>query len=509
MACVLVQGDKKEPHDSLLDAGLHTKDDHHLNNAATTSRISSINKTNVANSNTGRVVVEKEEAMEYTYDKAIEGYKQYAENSVKRRTSSMTSLVSDSSGSARYDDKSQFDTKDYSSGLVPTSPTKAPKIEGKLDFFVKEMDKSFTKPAAKPIVIMREKSPKVDISKRRTMFEMSQSTSTVNLVSAESKLNHRRSVDMTASTGNLKNKVASFENVELESNKSRSVTPSRDNKFREKLASFTSVGNDDAVSSRKKTPEKDKNFHQKLASFASMENDESNKSFSRKSSVPQLKTSLKSKIASFEQLDHHDQNTDFRLVESDKIREKSVSMESLSRPPTSKRFEVNVLKCASSTGNLVTGNLVTGNQTTPYIEVNLESPFINDTVHLRHANCELGGAMYPKDDNKRSTVYETVEACQLVRNVEDSQMFSIFKTDVQPAEVGDEVCHLSVAWRVSPTQSCCLLPLARAVLYTITSVEICCHIGSKLSCRGIATLYKKKGFIYPILPLNLYPNLLP
>ena len=404
------QGDKKETHDSLLDAGLPSKDED--------APLISLTSSSTTSSTSTRSV-SKTETVEYTYDKAIQGYKTYAESTVKKLNSSMTSLNSNSSGSTKLE-KDPLPSN--------SSPPKTPSgnVGSKLNFFAKEMDKEFTKPPTKPLVTMREKSPKVDITKRRTMFEMGQqSKSTVNLTSIDGNLDRRRSSDMTASTGNLKNRVASFENLDYEPSKHKSTTPPRDSKFKEKLASFNSKEKDLSIRNQKKSPEKDKNFHQKLASFSSLENGEKG-SLKAPSKPIQLNSGLKSKIASFEQLDQRDQSEEIYSSENQTVsREKSVSMECLSKPPVQRKLEVTEAHEAhySSEGCLVSGR----HHATPYIEISLQPC---NVACVKQSNNESVG-------NKRSTVYETVDVCLIDRDVLKAPMYSIF---------GEEVTIVCLAW---------------------------------------------------------------
>ena len=122
----LFQGDKKEAHDSLLDSGLAKDDEPHLNGhgISLTTDILQVN-TSIISSD------------EYTYDKAIEGYKQYAENSAKKRTSSITSLNSNTSytkDEERKDERSKMNNRS-------PSPNKCNKLEEKLSFFFKRNGK--------------------------------------------------------------------------------------------------------------------------------------------------------------------------------------------------------------------------------------------------------------------------------------------------------------------------------------------------------------------------------
>lgn len=386
----------------------------------------------------------KDDAMEYTYDKAIEGYKQFAENTVKKLTSTSMSNLTSVSSSSKYD-------KD----ALP-SPTKSGKIEDKLDFFVKEMDKDFTKqPSSNSTsVLMRGKSPKSDISKRKTMFEVGQSKSTFNLTNiGSSRLDKRRTVDMTASTGNLKNKVASFEHIDAEVGKQKHIVPPRDPKFKEKLANFsTSVDQTDSVHlhRNKKTPEKDKNFHQKLASFNSMESSTggpARPSMEKKTSMPQLTTKLKSKIASFERLDQQsDQPIEFTMagINDKTFRERSVSMECLTKQQnpsvvtSHRRYEVNDSSSLKPPrGDSTLGNkrnsvsleslIVSGAQITPYIEVCLQGDEVSSVKRRGKGSGRSSGHVV--EEAKRKTIYETFDACQIVRDVQSAPMFTIFKQD--------------------------------------------------------------------------------
>ena len=454
-----VQGDKKEPHDSLLDAPVPARDEDLTHSIAAAADTCTDSRNNVSSSGRGADFTTKQEPMEYTYDKAIEDYKQYAENSVKKRTSSMTNLASNSSEiSSRCGDNHKYS----SSVNLSSPPVVTPKIGNKCEFFVKEMDKDFTKPSPKPALVIREKSPKVDISKRRTMFEINQSK-TVDLAG---KLDTQRSKDMTASAGNLRAKVASFTNIDTAENTRRQgAAPPRDGKFKEKLTNFSTKAADDGSPLQRKPSVTDKNFHQKLAAFTNLESAKNRSDFSaRRASAPPInKSTLKSKIASFEQLDQPDDSADFHYsTDADTAIEKSMSMECLSRPPVStssgrRLSEVNdssvVLKQQSlSTGDLVVATLYGGTQATPYIEVHLQTEDLGCSqgtggVVLRdHSGCA-------SSENRR-TVYETVDSCHLVRDVAASHMFSIFQTVTCGASDGgvvaesavqkrlvDEVCH--------------------------------------------------------------------
>ncbi|XP_064109083.1 uncharacterized protein LOC135217273 isoform X2 [Macrobrachium nipponense] len=421
-------GDKKEAHDSLLDSGLTKDDEPHLNghSSGLTTDILQANTTSIISSD------------EYTYDKAIEGYKQYAENSAKRRTSSITSLNSNTSYTK---DDERKDEKFRVNNRSP-SPVKNNKLEDKLNYFSREMENQF-RSSPEPKVIMREKSPKVDICKRRSMFEMNVSVSVQ--CTKEQKQVHRRSLDVSNSLRNkvasfenletesprarsitpnrdtsLKSKVASFENLEVQTPKVRGITPPRDTKFHEKLATFTS-SEIESQPVHKKTPERDVNFHKKLASFTSIENGEEDKVRERKT-IPARDPMLKNKIASFEQLEQAAEVSKPAPVEvSQKSRERSVSLENLDEPQVKE-----VMRPAVSVGNV--GHL-SCSPPTSFMVVNLEGTGVEE-VCLRRAKPVMNAepdAASSQDETKRSTIYETVEKCQVTRDVDSAPMYSIFQ----------------------------------------------------------------------------------
>ncbi|XP_068202531.1 putative leucine-rich repeat-containing protein DDB_G0290503 isoform X6 [Palaemon carinicauda] len=420
-------GDKKEAHDSLLDSGLTKDDEPHLNGHSSGLTV------DILQANTAII-----SSNEYTYDKAIEDYKQYAENSAKRRTSSITSLNSNTSYTKEDERKEE---KSILNNRSP-SPMKSNKLEDKLNYFSREMDNQY-RTSPEPRVIMREKSPKVDICKRRSMFEMNESISVQ--CTKEQKQVHRRSFDVSNS---LRNKVASFENLEVESPRARSITPNRDTnlrskvasfenldvqtpkvrgitpprdiKFHEKLATFTATESE-SQPVQKKTPERDINFHKKLASFTSIENGEEDKARERKT-IPAGDPMLKNKIASFEQLEQAAEAPKPTPVEiPQKSRERSVSLENLDEPQVKE-----VMRPAVSVGNM---GLLNRSPSTSFMVVNLEGTGVEE-VCLRRAKSVVNAEQEPassQDASKRSTVYETVEKCQVTRDVDSAPMYSIFQ----------------------------------------------------------------------------------
>ncbi|XP_037786185.1 eukaryotic translation initiation factor 4 gamma 1-like isoform X8 [Penaeus monodon] len=422
-------GDKKETHDSLLDTGVSKEEEPRINGHGS-SLTSDILNTNNANLYTE----------EYTYDKAIEGYKQYAENTAKKRTSSITSLNSNTSFTKEDERK---DERPRLNGRSP-SPAKSNKLEEKLNFFTKEMVKE-SRTSPEPRVIMREKSPKVDVGKRRSMFEMGEPLISQN--EREQKQANRRSLEVPGSLRNkvasfenldmdtpkvrgmtpnietnLKSKVKSFENLDTETTKVRGVTPTRDTKFREKLASFAAADTE-SQTVRKKTPERDVNFHKKLASFTSIENGEEEKCVERKT-IPLRDPTLKNKIASFEQLEQAaEAYSQPPREEPVKNRDRSVSLENLDEPPPVKE----VMRPAVSMGNM---GLMRRAPSTPYMVVDLDKTGVEEESCIREKRPvvsdeqESAGA---RDQAKRSTIYETIEKCQVVRDVESAPMFSIFQ----------------------------------------------------------------------------------
>ncbi|XP_069991379.1 titin homolog isoform X6 [Penaeus vannamei] len=422
-------GDKKETHDSLLDTGVSKEEEPRINGHGS-SLTSDILNTNNANLYTE----------EYTYDKAIEGYKQYAENTAKKRTSSITSLNSNTSFTKEDERK---DERPRLNGRSP-SPAKSNKLEEKLNFFTKEMVKE-SRTSPEPRVIMREKSPKVDVGKRRSMFEMGEPL--ISQSEREQKQANRRSLEVPGSLRNkvasfenldmdtpkvrgmtpnietnLKSKVKSFENLDTETTKVRGVTPTRDTKFREKLASFAAADTE-SQTVRKKTPERDVNFHKKLASFTSIENGEEEKCVERKT-IPLRDPTLKNKIASFEQLEQAaEAYSQPPREEPMKNRDRSVSLENLDEPPPVKE----VMRPAVSMGNM---GLMRRAPSTPYMVVDLDKTGVEEESCIREKRPvvsdeqESAGA---RDQAKRSTIYETIEKCQVVRDVESAPMFSIFQ----------------------------------------------------------------------------------
>lgn len=381
---------------------------------------------------------------EYTYDKAIAGYKQYAENSAKKRTSSITSLNSNTSCTKDDDRKEE---KPRINGRSP-SPSKSNKVEEKLNFFTKEMERDF-RTSPEPRVTMREKSTKVDIGKRRSMFEIHDPSPIQS--ERDQKLAHRRSLDISNTLRNkvasfenletetprvrgvtptrdtnLRSKVASFENLDVEGTKVRGVTPTRDAKFHEKRAAF--VNKDyDSQPVRKKTPERDINFHKKLASFTSIENGEDEKVRERKT-IPQGDPTLKNKIASYEQLEQlADSHTSGPQEEMLKNRDRSVSLEHLDEP----QVEVKMRPAHS----LI--NIPRRIPSTPYMVVDLEGSRLEEKCVMQTVpmvSDEPESAIV-RDPAKRSTIYETIEKCQVIRDVESAPMYTIFQY------LSPEVCH--------------------------------------------------------------------
>ncbi|ROT85126.1 hypothetical protein C7M84_021235 [Penaeus vannamei] len=375
-------GDKKETHDSLLDTGVSKEEEPRINGHGS-SLTSDILNTNNANLYTE----------EYTYDKAIEGYKQYAENTAKKRTSSITSLNSNTSFTKEDERK---DERPRLNGRSP-SPAKSNKLEEKLNFFTKEMVKE-SRTSPEPRVIMREKSPKVDVGKRRSMFEMGEPL--ISQSEREQKQANRRSLEVPGSLRNkvasfenldmdtpkvrgmtpnietnLKSKVKSFENLDTETTKVRGVTPTRDTKFREKLASFAAADTE-SQTVRKKTPERDVNFHKKLASFTSIENGEEEKCVERKT-IPLRDPTLKNKIASFEQLEQAaEAYSQPPREEPMKNRDRSVSLENLDEPPPVKE----VMRPAVSMGNM---GLMRRAPSTPYMVVDLDKTGVEEESCIR------------------------------------------------------------------------------------------------------------------------------
>ncbi|XP_063862919.1 uncharacterized protein LOC135102093 isoform X10 [Scylla paramamosain] len=362
-------GDKKEAHDSLLDTGGSKDEEPHLNGHSSSliSEVFSSTSTTTTSSIS--------HTAEYTYDKAIAGYKQYAENSAKKRTSSITSL--NSNASHKEEDKKE---KPRLNGRSP-SPNKSSKMEEKVNFFSKEMEKE-NRISPDPRVVMREKSPQVNISQRRSMFE-NVDLSTVQI--DQQKVN-RRSLDISNSLRNkvasfenlesdpptkargtsftrdtnLRSKVSSFENLSTETNKIRGITPPRDANFHVKLAAFSSSDSDNAPV-KKRTPERDMNFHKKLASFNAVEMEETPRD---QKTIPQGDPSLKKKIASYEQLEQAAESySGSSREETMKSKDRSMSLENLDEP----QMEVKMRPSRSMV------NINRRVPSTPYMEVEIEN----------------------------------------------------------------------------------------------------------------------------------------
>ncbi|XP_071547518.1 uncharacterized protein smash isoform X13 [Panulirus ornatus] len=439
-------GDKKEAHDSLLDHGVSKEEEPHINGHGSSLITEGFHSATIHTD-------------EYTYDKAIAGYRQYAENSAKKRTSSITSLNSNTSCSKddeRKDDKSRMN------GCSP-SPNKSNKMEEKLNFFTKEMERDF-RTSPEPRVTMREKSSKVDIGKRRSMFEMHDSSPIQS--ERDQKLTNRRSLDISSTLRNkvasfenletetpkvrgvtptrdtnLRSKVASFENLDMESNKVRGVTPTRDVKFQEKRAAFVNKDTD-SQPVRKKTPERDVNFHKKLASFTSIENGEDEKVRERKT-IPQGDPTLKNKIASYEQLEQlADSYTSNPREEMIKNKDRSVSLEHLDDP----QVEVK-MRPARSLIN-IPGRI----PSTPYMVVDLEGSRLEE-------KCVMQTVPMVDDENKDAVnehQYQTLE------EVREEVQFNTRQTELLPSHVPTTTIKppafdtpevLDVTWTDGPSQA--------------------------------------------------------
>lgn len=426
----LFQGDKKEAHDSLLDTGGSKDEEPHLNGHSSNLISEVFTTTSTTTSSVSHTA-------EYTYDKAIAGYKQYAENSAKKRTSSITSL--NSNASQKEEDKKE---KLRVNGRSP-SPSKGSKLEEKVTFFSKEMEKD-SRVSPEPKVIMREKSSKVNISQRRSMFE-NVDLSTVQIDHQQKQIN-RRSLDIKSKVAsfenlesepparvrtttpsretNLRSKVSSFENLNTETNKVRGITPPRDANFQVKLATFTSPEPDN-VAIKKKTPERDVNFQKKLASFSAFEADEKSR---EQKIIPQRDPSLKKKIASYEQLEQAAEPRSLSSrEESMKGKDRSMSLENLDEP----QVDIKMRPARSMV------NITRRTPSTPYMEVELEN-----SKSEKECVVEAQQGVSCKQDSpnvqgpsKRTTVYETFEKCQVSRDVDSAPLYSIFQY------LSPEVCH--------------------------------------------------------------------
>lgn len=427
-----LQGDKKEAHDSLLDTGGSKDEEPHLNGHSSSLITEVFTSTSTTTSSVSHTA-------EYTYDKAIAGYKQYAENSAKKRTSSITSL--NSNASQKEEDKKE---KLRVNGRSP-SPSKSSKLVEKVSFFSKEMEKD-SRVSPEPKVVMREKSAKVNISQRRSMFENVDLTTVP--VDRQQKQMNRRSLDIKSKVAsfenlesepparvrsttpsretNLRSKVSSFENLSTETNKVRGVTPPRDANFQVKLATFTSPESDN-VAVKKRTPERDVNFHKKLASFNAADMEETPR---EQKIIPQRDPTLKKKIASYEQLEQAAEPRSLNSrEESMKSKDRSMSLENLDEPQVNVRMRpsrsmMNITRRAPST---------------PYMEVELESSRSEKEYVVEaqsSVSCQQDSPSV-QGPPKRTTVYETFEKCQVSRDVESAPLYSIFQY------LSPEVCHTS------------------------------------------------------------------
>ncbi|XP_069991406.1 uncharacterized protein PF3D7_1120000 isoform X25 [Penaeus vannamei] len=425
-------GDKKETHDSLLDTGVSKEEEPRINGHGS-SLTSDILNTNNANLYTE----------EYTYDKAIEGYKQYAENTAKKRTSSITSLNSNTSFTKEDERK---DERPRLNGRSP-SPAKSNKLEEKLNFFTKEMVKE-SRTSPEPRVIMREKSPKVDVGKRRSMFEMGEPL--ISQSEREQKQANRRSLEVPGSLRNkvasfenldmdtpkvrgmtpnietnLKSKVKSFENLDTETTKVRGVTPTRDTKFREKLASFAAADTE-SQTVRKKTPERDVNFHKKLASFTSIENGEEEKCVERKT-IPLRDPTLKNKIASFEQLEQAaEAYSQPPREEPMKNRDRSVSLENLDEPPPVKEVNAQVFEIASKLEETpLLGSPTLRDPSVPLPEPPVQEqdsfegakPYTDEDINEVISDYEQVGSVYEEASEHVENIYENITEEPVYENI--------------------------------------------------------------------------------------------
>ena len=321
-------------------------------------------------------------------------------------------------------------------------------MEEKVSFFSKEVEKE-SRISPEPKVVMRQKSPKVNISQRRSMFE------NVDLTTVQSdhqQKANRRSLDISNSLRNkvasfenlepepttkvrgntfgretnLRSKVSSFENLSTETNKVRGITPPRDANFHVKLAAFAS-SDSDSVTVKKKTPERDMNFQKKLASFNTFETEEISRDQKR---IPQRDSSLKKKIASYEQLE---QATDSFSVssreETIKSKDRSMSLENLDEPLVAVK-----MRPARSMMN-ITRRI----PSTPYMEVELDNSRSEKECVVEAqpvVSCEQDSS-YIQEPSKRTTIYENFEKCQVSRDVESAPLYSIFQY------LSPEVCHTS------------------------------------------------------------------
>lgn len=231
-----LQGDKREVHDSLLESrvsptiqrnGIETSNRniystkqpdtereiaelisdttknvdenhnsskvHHINQDK--PRVSNENNTANSPSNT-----------EYTYDKAIEDYKQFAENSARKRSSISSSNLESSLNSSNclFDEESLIQIANSSSSANQRRVSDKAKISSR---FVEPRAFESTKIQSRGPKKERLGLTKVDIGKRRSMFEL-RDVGNDNGEANESK--PRKSVQIS---DNLKNKVASFENI--------------------------------------------------------------------------------------------------------------------------------------------------------------------------------------------------------------------------------------------------------------------------------------------------------
>lgn len=184
----------------------------------------------------------------------------------------------------RYDNPDEIILTTDPKGVSSPGSKKQSRMEERRAVFSRES--SFERESTPERKFSREKSPKVDVVKRRSLFE--------NPSNGKNDFQqHRRSLDSSSA---LKQRIASFENldnIDKQQAKKKILGTTKDSAFKEKLKSFETAT---VQSERRASYDHSKNFRQRLTSFENTENEE--KPMERKASTD--KGLLKGKLSHFE-----------------------------------------------------------------------------------------------------------------------------------------------------------------------------------------------------------------
>ena len=239
---------------------------------------------------------------------------------------------------------------------------------------------------------------KVDLNKRRSMFELRniESEETSETSQKLNNNNNRRSFDASLE---LKNRVMSFENIS--NNKSSTditdvkrsvVSPPRDSNFKKKLASFTTQEENYQSQStvKKKTPERDENFYKKLQNFTRMESSEN-------FATSKVKNETK---------------------KSTKFQERSTSLANSSPE-----------NCNSSKQSPCDTTLLERNDNYNNISKSPNKSFLHtDNISQMMPNENLFTKTF---NEKESNIDERIEKVEISRDVQNAPLFSIFDSKVK------------------------------------------------------------------------------